>query len=235
VNAGLDDYALGLDDERRPRSAAILLAILLHALVLFVAIDPSLDSDIPQAVGSSAPRLAAYLPAPPPPPARPQRVHKRVQEFAPIPDPEPEIEEPVFDESLPEMTPLEISDPLLGQPTRPSPIYGGPAGAGGAEPIQIGDGSITPPIPIKPTHVTPRYPDAARTARATGMVILLAVVTKKGDVDRIQVLREMPGGYGLSKLSVEAVQQWKYIPAKKNGEPVSVWMNITVHFNLSQQ
>jgi TonB family protein len=37
---------------------------------------------------------------------------------------------------------------------------------------------------------------------------------------------------GLDESAVEALKQWKFNPATRNGQPVSVSVNIEVHFNL---
>jgi TonB family protein len=39
-------------------------------------------------------------------------------------------------------------------------------------------------------------------------------------------------GLGLDEKAIEAVRQWKFDPARKNGQPVAVQINVEVNFRL---
>jgi TonB family protein len=39
-------------------------------------------------------------------------------------------------------------------------------------------------------------------------------------------------GFGLDEKALEAVKQWRFEPAKKDGRPVAVQINIEVNFRL---
>ena len=56
------------------------------------------------------------------------------------------------------------------------------------------------------------------------------VVTSKGDVTAVRVNRSL--GSGLDEKAIEAVRQWKFEPATKDGEPVAVQMDALMSFNL---
>jgi len=58
---------------------------------------------------------------------------------------------------------------------------------------------------------------------------LQLVVNSSADEGHIIV---SPIGYGLDELAVEAVRTWKFEPARKDGQPVSVAINVEVAFHL---
>jgi len=41
-----------------------------------------------------------------------------------------------------------------------------------------------------------------------------------------------PAGMGLDEQAVKAVQRWRFDPAKKDGNPVAVQINVEVNFRL---
>jgi protein TonB len=78
-------------------------------------------------------------------------------------------------------------------------------------------------------RVDPVYPELARRARVSGVVILEVTVDEEGNVADIRVLRGHPL---LDEEAVRAVRQWKYSPTLLNGEPVPVIATVTVIFSL---
>lgn len=76
----------------------------------------------------------------------------------------------------------------------------------------------------------PEFSDEARRRKIEGVVTLSAVVTSKSDTTEIKVLHGR--GYGLDEKAIEAVSQWKFRPATKDGKPVSVELAIEVDFRL---
>jgi TonB family protein len=61
-------------------------------------------------------------------------------------------------------------------------------------------------------------------------VVLDIVVGVDGRVHSPRVVRSL--GMGLDEKAIEKVNIWKFDPAKKDGRPVAVEMNIEVAFNL---
>jgi protein TonB len=84
--------------------------------------------------------------------------------------------------------------------------------------------------PRKIHDVMPLYPALARAAGASGVVILEATIDARGDVVAAKVLRSVPM---LDQAAVDAVRQWKYTPARLNGEIVAVLITVTVNFTLA--
>jgi TonB family protein len=70
----------------------------------------------------------------------------------------------------------------------------------------------------------------ARAVHAQGTVVLECVIGTDGRVTDVRVLRGVPL---LDAAAVAAVQQWVYEPTRLNGQPVSVFMTVTVRFGLS--
>src|SRR5262245_24893323 len=79
-------------------------------------------------------------------------------------------------------------------------------------------------------QVDPVYPDAAKTARISGIVILQVTVGVEGKVLEAKVLRGHPL---LTQAALEAVRQWRYSPTVLNGEPVPVTATVSVRFHPS--
>jgi len=150
---------------------------------------------------------------------------------------------------LPSLNLLNIGDPQ-GVPGPPSSGTGsgGGIGTGTGRGIGVGNGpgvgpgdgggygggifrvggGVSAPTIIK--KVDPQYSEEARKARYQGTVVLEAIVQKDGSVQIVRVVRSL--GFGLDEKAIEALRQWKFSPAKQNGVPVPVALNIEVNFNL---
>jgi TonB family protein len=83
--------------------------------------------------------------------------------------------------------------------------------------------------PILIYKVDPVYSPEARTARFSGTVVLEAVVQTDGTVKINRVVRSL--GMGLDEAAIEALSQWRFNPATKDGVTVPVMLNIEVNFN----
>jgi len=84
--------------------------------------------------------------------------------------------------------------------------------------------------PVIVSKVQPSYTPEAREARVQGIVELFATVREDGTVKVDNVTKGL--GYGLDEAAVAAVEQWKFVPGKKDGKPVSVMTKILVNFAL---
>jgi TonB family protein len=76
----------------------------------------------------------------------------------------------------------------------------------------------------------PEYTERARSSMTTGTVVLRAVFAWSGRVERITVVSGLPDG--LTERAIEAAQRIRFIPAMKDGKPVSMWMMLVYNFNL---
>jgi protein TonB len=103
----------------------------------------------------------------------------------------------------------------------------GEGGGTGGGIFNVG-GGVTMPVVVK--EVQPQYSEEARKARFEGTVLLEAIVRKDGTVEIVRVVRGL--GFGLDQNAIEALRQWEFRPALRNGEPVDVSLNVEVNFNL---
>ena len=76
----------------------------------------------------------------------------------------------------------------------------------------------------------PQYTEEARINQITGTVVLRVVFSSSGDVDQIRAVRTLP--FGLTERAIAAARQIRFVPAMKNGRPVSVFMQLEYNFNL---
>jgi protein TonB len=78
-------------------------------------------------------------------------------------------------------------------------------------------------------RVEPEYPELAKRARVSGMVILQVIVNEGGSVQEVKIVRGHPL---LNDSATRAVRQWRYSPYLLNGEPIPVIATVTVNFVL---
>ncbi len=104
------------------------------------------------------------------------------------------------------------------------PGYGGGIGGGV---YRVGGGVSAPRVLYAPD---PNYSDEARKAKYQGTVVLWVIVGPDGRVRDVRVQRTL--GMGLDEKAIEAVRTWKFDPAKRNGQPVAVQVNVEVNFRL---
>jgi TonB family protein len=76
----------------------------------------------------------------------------------------------------------------------------------------------------------PSYSEEARKAGVHGMVMLRAIFATDGTVQNIIVLRALP--HGLTESAIKAARRIKFVPATKDGRPVSQFIQIEYNFNL---
>ena len=79
----------------------------------------------------------------------------------------------------------------------------------------------------------PVYPADARQEGVTGIVMIKGVVSKTGDLLSPKVINAGVDPR-LAKAALDAAGQWKYEPARLNGEPVEVLTTIRLAFELDQ-
>jgi TonB family protein len=76
----------------------------------------------------------------------------------------------------------------------------------------------------------PTYTETARKNQITGTVVLRAVFSSNGTVTNISTVRGLSDG--LTERAIAAAKQIKFVPAQKDGRPVSMWMQLEYNFNL---
>jgi TonB family protein len=111
--------------------------------------------------------------------------------------------------------------PMLPDQSSGTPSHGVP-------PTRIKQGGATTATSIT-SQVSPVYPPLAQQARIQGDVVLHVIITKDGNVEKIEVISGHPL---LIQAAVDAVKQWRFKKAFLNGTPAEVDTTITVTFTL---
>jgi TonB family protein len=98
--------------------------------------------------------------------------------------------------------------------------------------LDWGDGRSTRVDGLAPPRlvhtVNPHFPNDPRMRRFRGNVVLSVIVDKAGVPRDVSILH--PLGMGLDEVAVTLVSQYKFTPAKKDGQPVPVSINVAVMF-----
>jgi len=89
-------------------------------------------------------------------------------------------------------------------------------------------GGVSPPRALDTPD--PEYSEEARKAKYQGTCVLWLIVGPDGRPRDIKIARSL--GLGLDEKAIEAVRNWKFEPAMKDGKPVAVQINVEVSFRL---
>lgn len=84
------------------------------------------------------------------------------------------------------------------------------------------------PAPVK--QVNPVYPEEARAQKLEGTVFVKAIVNRDGTVRRAEIAKSDNSLF--DQASLDAIRQWEFKPAMKNGEAVAAWVTVPVRFKL---
>jgi len=98
----------------------------------------------------------------------------------------------------------------------------------GEDEIRKVGGGVSPPRAVYAPD--PGYSESARQAKYQGTAVLWLVVDAAGDPQQLRI--QLPVGMGLDEEAVEAVKRWRFEPARQDGTPVPVKINIEVNFRL---
>jgi periplasmic protein TonB len=176
---------------------------------------------------------------------------------APAP-PEPKPEPPLKSEPLPVVVAPIITAPadphnrvgVLEQTTADADNHGagkgGGAGTGTGTGLGAGDGSGIGPgsgggtgggpyrggsgieAPRLLREVKADYTEDARQRNITGEVVMEIVVRRDGSIGDVRVIKGLGGG--LNDRAIQAVRQWRFAPATRQGTPVDVIVEVAVEF-----
>lgn len=96
------------------------------------------------------------------------------------------------------------------------------------------------PEPVVPPHSdashlsnpAPVYPRLSRRMAEEGRVFIDVYILPDGTVGEIR-LKQSSGYPRLDQAALDAVRQWRYVPARRGGEPIPYWYVQPVVFSLS--
>jgi TonB family protein len=176
------------------------------------------------------------------------------EEIAPIPVldlPEPA---PVPETAVPELAgdgPVETVDPRMAEEAAvgPSAVGAGdlfglgegryrsrprrqavPEAAGVAEAVEPAGPSFAASL-LPEGRREPVYPSRERRLGVEGVVLLLARIDATGAVAGVDVL-ESSGSPALDRAATDAVHEWRFSPALKDGVPVEDSLRLRIRFSL---
>jgi protein TonB len=85
--------------------------------------------------------------------------------------------------------------------------------------------------PLYKENTPPVYPEVARVHGYEGIVLVSAEILPDGRVGNMKI-RKSSGYAILDQSAIEAVKPWKFEPAKKSGNPFTVWVELPIKFIL---
>ena len=173
---------------------------------------------------SPAPVAPSVQPKPKPTPPKPVSVHKpqppvtRVRTVAPA---EQSAIEPV--KRLP-------PEPVKAVEPAPAAVVVA------SEPAAVDVAEATLPPRFDADYLSnpsPRYPPLSRKLAETGRVLLRVQVSPKGEALTVQLQRSS-GFERLDKSALEAVADWRFVPARQEQQTVMAWVIVPIVFSLTR-
>ncbi|MDR1249483.1 MAG: energy transducer TonB [Treponema sp.] len=152
--------------------------------------------------------------------------------YVPPPPPEIEYTEPVSN------TVEAIAETMIETDEEPDQIVvsgiisARPSESGQEEYLPMHRISIPPLFPEDAIKNRLIYPPIALRAKIEGMVYLELFVDRRGEVQRITVLRETPENRGFAEAAVKAFEGIQGVPAQANGAAVAVRYRYPVRFAI---
>jgi periplasmic protein TonB len=176
---------------------------------------------------------AMPLEAPPPPPRRAPEKPSSREKVAPPPRPAPPPSTPRVE------SPTAVAAPAPAQPPAPAEIRPAPVAADPVVPAKPAPVAAPAPAPVTPVRFdaaylnnpAPAYPPLSRRMREEGKVMLRVQVTAEGLPARVE-LAESSGFGRLDQAAREAVQRWRFVPAKQDGHAVEAGVIVPIIFKL---
>lgn len=223
---------MNMHDQDGPNWRALLLVAGLHLLVavLLLSIKPVAD-----AIGLPQPLMVSLLTMPAPEPA-PQQVTEppkplpaSVHKAPPLPvrpqtllASQTEIPAPA---SAPAPVPAEV--PAASSDARPAAVAAAPASSAG-EPAPVSAPRFDADYLDNPA---PAYPPLSRKLGEQGQVLLHVFVAADGHAGKVDI-RDSSGFERLDRAARDAVQRWRFTPARQGDKTVAAWVLVPISFSL---
>lgn len=167
--------------------------------------------------------IESELPPPPPPPVEPEPEQEE--------EPEPEPEELQEDNSLPPLSLSQLEMSLDGGMGSGMGIGLGMQTASNlVAQINVFELSEVDKAPSATMVINPSYPPNLQREKIEGTVVLVFVLDEKGHVKNPKV--ESSSHTGFERPALDAVRQWMFEPAVKDGKAVRARLRQPIRFRL---
>ena len=188
--------------------ASFLAVALAHGAVCYGLLRHDSIDELPQILPAMQVSLVEYLP--------PKNRVTALQE-----KPTPRRKEPV-PTPAPEMTPA-TTERATENPTTMAPEVAAAASQEYSEPI-YGAAYLN--------NQPPAYPLTARRRGIEGTVLLRVEIHANGHCQQVRVKRTS-GHAVLDRAALEAVRQWRFVPARRGGHAVTATVDVPISFRLN--
>ena len=187
------------------KPSTLVIAIVIHALVVAMLIQVKTQPVRVNSAGSPQAGIAVYVAGP--------------IGAAPAAAPKPPEAKTALKTEVAKNAPKEVHSNASAAVGSAGVVGPGQAAAG---PVRLGSGGSITLV----RRVQPLYPPIMQSARATGHVVLDAIIHADGTIGDVTVLRSTNGAF--SQSAINPVKQWKY-------EPIGfeAILTVTVHFTLT--
>jgi periplasmic protein TonB len=218
-------------DEFGLSKTSLLLVLFTHALLLWFLLQHNLPEakkslSKPMMVSLIAPSAPAPELAPmiePPKPIVEPKPKKVVEKIKPIETPaERFVEAPAEPPQEQEINALQAAPVLESRPV-PAEQKVEPMVEDIVEPPRFGVSYLNNPAPD--------YPAMSRRAGEEGRVVMKVLVSAEGLAEDVQI-EKSSGSERLDNAAMDAVKKWRFIPAKKNNQPLSAYVLVPMKFSL---
>jgi periplasmic protein TonB len=218
-------------DEKLSR-ASLAIVLIAHMAIFMVLVNAAPIK--PQIKPLAKPMLVSLVAVPAPKP-----------EVAPLlptpPKPEPVVKKqkpkPIVKEVTPEPQPIAAEQPVVAEPP-PAAITPAPPAVVSKAPeppkeVPVVEPKIEPPRfgAAYLENPAPAYPSQSRRIGEEGRVLLRVLVSEKGDASNVEI-DSGSGSERLDQAALNAVKKWRFIPAKRNNQPISAYVIVPIKFSL---
>ena len=209
--------------------ASLLVVLLLHgALFVTVSAHPVASKDVGTPHLLQASLIIAAPPKPEPPPPKPVEV----QPEPPRPKPPKAVERPKPKRIVAQTRkPAPAVATALPEPPAPPPV----------PPVQAAAPAVAAPVapqPVPPrfdaaylNNPPPAYPSVSRRLGEEGKVMLRVFVEPNGTPSQVKI-HQHSGFPRLDAAALDAVRQWRFVPARQGTDQVGAWVLVPIAFNL---
>jgi protein TonB len=180
-------------------------------------------ADVPPPLPMVEPPKPIVPPKPVPPPPKPIEKPKPVVKPKPIKKPVVHKTDPILIPVAKEPSPLPVTKPM--PVATPAPAKAAPAPS---KPQTVTQAHVGANYGYNPK---PKYPSVARSRGWEGKVVLRVQVSADGDSEGVSVVQSS-GHDILDEAAVNAVEGWRFVPAKRGDTAVSSTVNVPINFKL---